>query len=149
MDLEEKNLRDKIDYWKKHQELDKFNYQINTDSINNITFLWASFFIPVIGAGISLIIQKNFIYGFFLLGFSAIFFPLMVITNTSKNKEIKNGNNESFMIREAMLRIFYKKLNVNTDLLDEQFEEIKKMSKKRISKNKQLEIFATKIIDKE
>ncbi|MEK6844109.1 MAG: hypothetical protein AABX83_01650 [Nanoarchaeota archaeon] len=136
----------KIEYWSKHQDLDKFNYGVNLDSRNKTTLFLASFFIPLILSGISLIVDEKYLIGFILVLFSSLFFPIFVwIFTGESSKELRKAK-ENFRIREAMLRVWYQKW-VDTDLLDTQHELIKEMSKKGISENKQLELIAKKVIE--
>ncbi len=53
-------LEKNISYWTKHQELDKFNYNITINQINNQIIFFGAFFIPLMLSGISLIINKNY-----------------------------------------------------------------------------------------
>ena len=134
-------LEKNISYWTKHQELDKFNYNIAINQINNQIIFFGAFFIPLMLSGISLIINKNYSYGFSILGFSIVLFPVLLWIFGRKNRKELNNANEAFRIREAMLRVFYNDLGVNTDLLDQQFEEIKKEYHNKNS-NKELERIA-------
>ena len=143
----------KIEYWSKHQELDKFNYRVNVDMKVNKTLFFASFFIPLMLVGISLIVNKNYISGIILVAFSSILFPIVSHIYNSKNKEEAEKAKQSFRIREAMLRVMYndllgkKKEKSITDELDEQFEEIKEKYKEKME-NKDVENLAEKIMRK-
>ena len=134
-------LEKTISYWSKQQELDKFNYNLSINQIDSqITFLGA-FFIPLILSGISLVITQKYLYGFIIVVFCAIVFPIMLwFFGKNNRRELKNAK-EAFRMREAMLRVFYNDLGVNTDLLDQQFEEIKKEYHNKNS-NKELERIA-------
>ncbi|PIR39932.1 MAG: hypothetical protein COV33_02555 [Candidatus Zambryskibacteria bacterium CG10_big_fil_rev_8_21_14_0_10_34_34] len=145
--------QNKIKYWEKNQELDKFNYQINIDSIKNTTFFLGSFFLPLMVAGILLIANQNYAYGFTISFSSIMFFIILNSIMTNKNGVWRDNAKRDFAIRDVMLRIWYKDDNkekngkVNTDLLDLQFEEIKKRYQVSLSK-KDLEDIAECIINK-
>ena len=140
-------MKKKIEYWVKHQELDKFNY--NTELSAFIGSL--AIIVPGIIGMIAIILAYDKITSLTklitILIFGGIALSWLKFKVIKSHKKILNDYNQSFRIREAMLRVWYRKLRVNTDLLDEQFEEIKEKSKGIIS-NKELELIAKKIINK-
>ena len=133
-------MENKIKYWSKHQELDKFNY-------NYIIVLYLSLIVIVSSIIIPIMIYfgNNGSLGYLIIT-SLIFISTFLILLIAMNFKSKK-HDASFMIREAMLRIWYQSLGVDTDLLDKQFEEIKKEFKKGISTNKQLELIAKEVIN--
>ena len=136
----------KIAYWTKHQELDKFNYNISfTSFIGQLSMCIA----VLIGTlAIILAIDELDAWGQIILivivgGAFLIWIKKKVIKpNQTKLKD----HNRSFRIREAMLRTWYQQLEVDTDLLDKQYEEIKTKSNPEILENKHLEEIAKKVI---
>lgn len=153
----ETTLKNKIEYWRKHQELDKFN--INKDTslyIGHISWIIA-IFILIIGLIniIFLIFSFNIKILFIVIIITIIFIIAYFVFDYTRNKrgywysKIEN-HNRSFRIREAMLRAWYskKEIGVDTDKLDIIFEEIKKKYNRKMS-NKELENIAKKEIEKD
>lgn len=96
--------------------------------------------------GISLAINQKYLYGFLIVGFSAILFTGVLWIFGKEDRNGLKNTKEAFRIREAMLRVFYNNLKVDTDLLDHQFEEIKREYQKGDS-NKELERIAKEKIN--
>jgi hypothetical protein len=138
----------KIEYWSKHQELDKFNYNISLVSFISQLSISITVLIGVLAIITSSDPLGNWgrtILAVIIVGGFIIWIKYILI----KSNQIKlKRNNKSFRIREAMLRAWYQKQGVDTDLLDKQYEEIKEKSKMGIPKNKQLEIIAKEVISK-
>lgn len=128
-----------IAYWSKHQELDKFNYNIaNSKYIAAISLMVVLFFgilTYTINTGDKYTLNVTIIIVIIVISISMIFY----IKNTY-------ASNNAFRIREAMIRIWYKKGGVDTNLLDAQFEKIKK-EKKFLMSNKDIEDLARRVIN--
>ncbi|MBU2576521.1 MAG: hypothetical protein KKF50_02265 [Nanoarchaeota archaeon] len=139
-------MDNKIKYWTKHQELDKFNYNISFSSLIGQLSMSIAVLIGVLviivttkqlgawGRVISVVI----VGGIFLWWMQS----KLIKSHQTKLKE----TNRSFRIREAMLRVWYQELGVDTDLLDKQYEEIKAKSNPEILENKHFEKIAKKVI---
>jgi len=133
-------MGNKIRYWEKHQELDKFNYDRATSNHIAAVSIIAAVWIGIMG--ISILLQNiNIIYWV-----SGLFLIVLIISSVVYIRRT-NSADSHFRIREAMLRIWYQKTKVNTDLLDSQFEEIEKEYKRKMS-NKDLENLAKKVLKK-
>ena len=144
MQKDKEEIENKIDYWKKHQELDKFNHQ---ESLSTFVSFIAIIFSVIIGivSIILNIIENPWISSEIIFVITCIFIIFILLFQNSFKSKI-NGHNLAFRIREAMLRVWYNQLHVNTDLLDSQFENIKKDCEEKMS-NKEIENVAKRIIE--
>lgn len=132
----EKNV---IDYLKKHQELDKFIYSFTSTFYFSLIAILCAVFMPLIIYQFTNSFYPDYIHLSITFILSLYLLILLSIDNLK-------GQNSSFRIREAMLRVWYNQINVDTDLLDSQFNRIKSAYKSRLS-NKELENIAKKIIE--
>jgi hypothetical protein len=135
-------LKNKIDYWKKHQELDKFNYNFISIFSLSLIAVMSSVLTPIMislatkGSIIpSIIVSSILLISFFLIMVSLVIYQYR--------------NNRAFKIREAMLRVWYgeKDIGIDTDKLDEIFEKIRQEYKGKMP-NKEIENIARKIMNK-
>ena len=146
----------KIDFWSKHQELDKFNYNfISSYLLAIIASLIGLFNSPII----YFLSQKELIS---ILGCSVhphiialiltIVFLVLIFAVLYYMPKKQQDFNRSFRVREAMLRVWHnelsqkKKAKSMTDELDEQFEEIKKQYNGKMT-NKEIENIAEGIME--
>ena len=139
-----KYIEKKVDYWKKHQELDKANHQESLSSFISIMSILFSAMIglfSIISNFISDITLRTIMLFIIVCGF-AIY---LVVFKNSFQKKI-NQHNFAFVIREAMLRVWYQKEGVDTDLLDSQFEKIKRECTRKRT-NKDIENIAKRIME--
>ena len=155
MDSKQKNeILRKIDFWSKHQELDKFNYNFISSYFLAIIASLIGLFNPSI---IYFLSQKELILIFgcsvhphiiaLILTILFLFLIFAVLYYMPKKQQ---DFNRSFRIREAMLRVLYNKLSQKkkgksmTDEMDEQLEEIKKQYNRKMT-NKEIENIAEKL----
>ncbi len=145
----------KIDFWSKHQELDKFNYNFISSYFLAIIASLIGLFNPPI---IYFLSQKELIS---ILGYSihphiivlilTIVFLVLIFAVLYYAPKKQQNFNRSFRIREAMLRVWYNELSQKkkgksmTDELDEQFEEIKRQYNRKMT-NKEIENIAERIM---
>lgn len=114
-----------IEYWSKHFDLDKFNFDRTTSN-----FLAQMGIIISVAIGVSAIIVSYTIIGSFLqFIFLLLTGDLMLLFSYFAlkrfNKEI-NNHNLSLMTREEMLRRRYKLLGVSKAKLNKEFTQIKR-----------------------
>lgn len=147
------NLKNNIDYWRKHQELDKFNYNFVSTYYTSVIAILIALFLPAIiyylGRKEPLsIFRLSISSGIIAFILTLIFLVLTLGLLYKLDKETKN-HNRSFRIRESMLRVWYneKELGVDTDYLDKVFDQIKEKYNKKPS-NKDLEDIAKNILYK-
>jgi len=137
--MDDNSIEKKIEYWSKHQELDKFNYNFNAFFFFSLIVILCAIYIPMI---ISFGTQKLITPLILLSSILAItLFGLIILMLIFQSK-----HNRSFRIREAMLRVWYQRFKVDTDVLDDQFEKIKTKYKKRMS-NKEIEDIAREVME--
>ncbi len=126
---EEKKIEREIDYWKLHLEsIDKTNIDISNSNFvalfSLIIALFATFTI-----GIMSFDDLNIIYRLIGVLIILVLFTYATLKlNNTYTREIKN-HHLSLILRERMLRERYKKLGVDREKLDKEFEEIKKIYK--------------------
>ena len=117
---EERKLRDEIEYWSKHQELDKFNYDMTTSSFLSAVSIIIAIFI--------FIVSFSFLNEQYKLATdSTIVIIIILIILTIYTFWKRNNHNKSFMIREDMIEERYEKLGVNKKRLNDEFEDKKKI----------------------
>lgn len=135
-----------IEYWSKHQELDKFNYNSTFTSYLQELSVVVTVLIGSLGMILAYepIDPTTRLVLIVLVGITVLAY-LNFKVNNSYIKKLKE-HNHSFRIREVMLRVMYQNQKIDTDLLDSQFEEIKRKSKS-ISENKKLELIAKEVIN--
>lgn len=142
----DEKIENKIRYWSKHQELDKFNYNFESSSyvgMISVTFAMIMTLLVIITS-----IKMNYwVTLFFIAVVAIVSFFMLNSMKKDHQKKLKDYNN-SFRIREAMLREWYGSCGVDTDLLDKNFEDIKKVYRKGLSSNKQLELIARDVLNK-
>jgi len=127
--MNNKILRDEIDYWSKHLELDKFNFD---KSLSH--FLSSMSLIIGVAIGIFTIIMSldfsdslfKVLLKFLLLEISILFIFYLAHTTKQKFKKEINDNNVSFIVREEQLRRRYAKLGVSRKKLNDEHASIKK-----------------------
>lgn len=117
-------IKQEIDCWKVHLELDKFNY--NRTFSNLIAYvaiiLSLVFAISTIFMSINEVVLAHRILG------TAIYtvFSTIIILRIYDYYQLKIADhNKSFMARERMLRDRYEKLGVTRKKLDDEFDKIK------------------------
>jgi len=142
--VKEKALKNKIAYWLKHQELDKFNFNSVSIMFPSLIAILSAVFIPTMIYFAQKELTLNLIkisVTYLIASFSLLTFMLISRYNY----------NRSFRIREAMLRVLYNNLfekkrgKIMTDELDEQFIEIKKGYKQNMA-NKEIENIAERVM---
>lgn len=118
---EELRLRDEIDYWSKHQELDKFNYTQNTTMF---------FSVIIILLTILLWLQQE-IDSDIILSISKLVF-ILIIVGLYFIVDYRNKNTDNhFTLRDVMIEEKYCKLNnlekgKFKEKLNEEFNELRK-----------------------
>lgn len=145
-DEEKTKLQRSIEYWIKHQELDKLNYTLSLSEYFTIMSIGVALIIGVVSA-VALFDGTYTKPLIILIVILIVLIFLIIYIKRPYVKKLKD-NNLSFRIREAMLRKWYNDLGVKTDLLDTQFDEIKKICKNRVLSNKILEIIAKDVLKK-
>lgn len=144
---EENVLKNKIEYWSKHQELDKFIYNADLVRYLSLITILSAIAIPLIiyFATGNFLFHLMIMFSIFFITYSYLISRIMVSSYRQ---------NRAFRIREGMLRVFYNRLfaeernkkNV-TDELDRQFEEIRQGYRRNMS-NKDIETLAKRIMEK-
>jgi len=136
----EEILKNKINYWLKHQELDKFNYNFSITFYPSMIAIVIAVMIPLLIYFVNNNHLINLIFGFSI-------FLIILLTLLFLMFFEKQNHNRSFRIREAMLRVWYneEEIGADTDELDDIFENIKCRYNKQLS-NKSLENLAKKFI---
>src|SRR3989344_1587348 len=145
MNKEEKNeLLKKIDFWSKHQELDKFNINDDTNKYFGDISILITVSLGIIGLinMIPFIIKLPICYIILII---IIIIELLVVViyyiiKKKKNWLLKiNQHNNHFRIREAMIRVWYDYLfekKINKKILITKTEEINELFTKIMEKLK-------------
>jgi len=120
--MDEGKTEKKIEYWSKHQELDKFHHnQATSTHLVTISFT-ISIWIGVIAIGIIKQELFHLIYWVTGIAFITLLFSSMVYLK--KTVRI----NKHFMAREIMIRYWYgSHFKLNTNELDSQNSQIMKL----------------------
>lgn len=109
MNKKEQRLRDEINYWSNHQELDKFNYNLATAKfLGNMTILVS---ITIGLSAILLSIQSNIIWILQIRNTLFLIILLIILFFTKKIKEKYeeeiNSANMAFVKRDKMIEQKY------------------------------------------
>lgn len=122
--MNEKKIRDEIEYWSKHLELDKFNFD---KTLSNLIGGMAILITLTIGFSSMVLSLRELDLQIRILFISIFLLIILYFGNKIKknfNEEIKK-HSLNFMVREEQLRRRYKKLGVEKKELNEEFEKIK------------------------
>lgn len=147
----EKKLKNKIDYWRRHQELDKFNYNFISSYHTSIMAILIALFLPSIIYFLDredpIILFRSSIQSAYIAFILILTFLISVLICLYFLSKRQKDHNRSFRIRESMLRVWYNQneMGVDTGELDEVFENIKCIYKKELS-NKDLKNLAKNFI---
>ena len=125
----EDTSKNKIDYWSKHQELDKFN--ISQDTAVYLGYLAITISLFVLSSeAIKIAFPDDpetlkFILAVLLFGLA---FTILYLSQKWRRKI--NGHNSHFIAREEMIRYWYNNLKenkVDTDKLDRKCKKIREI----------------------
>lgn len=123
MKKEIERLKNEIDYWSKHLELDKFNIEIAINDAQNRRML-----LITILFGMSTIIQliiEDLISRLKAISLIILIFILFWLWFENKDKKKIGFHNHSWMTRERMIRERFEKFGVSKDCLNLEFENIR------------------------
>jgi len=116
---DEKLIEKEIEYLSQLQEKEKFNLNVNQNSLNNILIFAGMVWIPLIMTAISFLINENFFWGFFF-SFATLVIIFISYKFTKPNSDNLNKIKENFKYREKRIKERYKKLGVD---LEEEWKE--------------------------
>jgi len=117
----ELKIKKEIEYWSKHLELDKFNYEYSGFFHLTLGTWILSLWLGLTAIAVSLRSLSTLIIAFVIL---IIFLPIIITLYLKKNKQ----NDLSFTVRERMIRQRYERLyEISKDKLNAEFEDIKKI----------------------
>jgi len=134
----EDEIKDKIGYWSKHQELDKFNYNRVTSTQLSVISILGALWIGIV----ALSIVGRWINGIYFI--SIIVIVVLIPTTIFYVIRTKSSNNH-FRIREAMIRNWYHSIGVDTLKIDKDFTKImEKLKEEPRMKNDELNRLARK-----
>jgi len=138
--MNKKEFKKEIKYWTKHQELDKFNYSFSFT-------LHLSFLALILAIAYPFLVH----YATQNLLAPLVFLSLLVITLYSSTLIhmlfSAREHKRNFRIRDSILKIGYKKYGVNTNKLEEIFENVKQKYRSKMTEN-QLENISEKEMEK-
>lgn len=131
-------IENKISYWSKHQELDKFNYNLAFSRHISSLSLMAVLFFGVLTYALATRDLKILYTISFIVFIVVLFSSGFYIKNTIQTRR-------SFKVREAMLRVWYNQLGVETDKLDDYYSKIISYLKRK-NTNKEIEELAKLVL---
>ncbi len=119
--MDKQKTEKEIEYWSKHQELDKFNYNISTSNYFASISILTSLFLGGLAIGIALKNMNIIIWISVICFFGHIISLIIYLRSTSRS-------NKHFITRELMIRYWYKNcFKVNTNELDSKNKKIMKL----------------------
>ena len=104
-------IKNTIEFWEKHQELDKFNFQLNLAFFTSSIAMIVSAFIGLLAIVVSSPIDSSDK----ILTISTLCILTLLVIEKRRRIHKRHGENKqrSFRIREAMLRFLYNNLKVD------------------------------------